>query len=1223
MIIKLGELSIVPMNMEEPVKTTDYSDGHILAHFQKTANELRKIAPKAKDFLYFTAIMMHAAEAAILDDNGTIRKDANGNDVSVKWDVDEKTGSWKWNCTDPNIKPYKNSNADIFPESELKLAYKKWVEKPLCIDHQSSSADHVRGLIIDTYYDDKLKRVIALCALDKLTYPDLARKVSTGYSTSVSMGTAVGRAICTDCGQVAKVESDFCNHMRAKSCYGEINVDLSPIELSIVVNGADPKAKIRHIVAAANSIAKYVDAREERLKGLKSKANSEELLKIKEDLVKTQEKIEALVKEEKELEKEEKEDSNAVSDNNAAYGQGGSLHMKETEIENPHHYAPIDRFASKDLKEMLTNFQERIEKLISTAEQKANLEDSMTTKKAYFMGGGGVNEPAPKQVKYEKEDSDKIRDTEDRQMLQTANMGAVDGLFPGDKEKKAELLRMAAEREARRLKREAALTKAKENSEKRKEAYFLGGGGVNEPTPGKPKYEKEDSDKIRDKEDKQMVGQSPFPGVGKVDGLHPSPESADEKDELKRKEKLSRAGEKLSGKFVKMANLDGSLNTGGSHWNIYAGDKLILTASVAEITGGRADSLYHGVANPDFGRKMISTIRNKGFDNAVSLFKGAQAVPAVAQPGTQPAAPPDAGGAAAVPAMPEMPDMGGMEEELNLDAPAQDEGGEGTPKEQVSAKITELDNVIADLKKAVEALTEEDTTDLDDLNVPKTAGVPLRDMRKTLNGALRKGIKEVVAELSEARNEMRLIDSVYANNNVNKNNSEFVSGMVSEAFAESNSIIRKSRKLREAFVKYARGTETLVKRAHAAAMTKRASGKDDMKHALDRLVEEDELRFNDLKDKRDADRLMAGFDSDGDLDELELLEDDEDFSDEMSVEDTSLAGSWDMTGAARSGKPINYSGWEPTSAPTRKLPERRRGTVTVPRPVDPGKPNRPVKKYQPTRSNRPTTSPDLNDALDVTLEPNGKVTATSTDGTLKDLGLDLDKKAARIALRAKLAQKGLKFSDMLDKSPTAGGVTLKDMKAEGDLAKVEDLKGVHDKMMDVATAPVKVRKTAADIQRLVVAGKIDPKNDFKALIAEGLDADAVKYWKQFYGEAKDGGSQFATELVKEYQAKKTANENEAYKVKLARAYELATDMVSAGLATNVKTAVDDVMKYNDDAFESMKKVVSRGVRKTASAIPVVGHYDSMPNTVVVVPSESKDSDLVKQFERAFSSKKVF
>src|SRR5579871_5049185 len=85
----------------------------ILENFQKFAANLKKIAPKAEDFLYFSAVMMHAAEAAALNDDGTLRKNARGEDVVVGWD--KSNNSWKWTSNDPNIKPYKNSNGDIFP----------------------------------------------------------------------------------------------------------------------------------------------------------------------------------------------------------------------------------------------------------------------------------------------------------------------------------------------------------------------------------------------------------------------------------------------------------------------------------------------------------------------------------------------------------------------------------------------------------------------------------------------------------------------------------------------------------------------------------------------------------------------------------------------------------------------------------------------------------------------------------------------------------------------------------------------------------------------------------------------------------------------------------------------------------------------------------------------------------------------------------------------------
>jgi hypothetical protein len=152
-------------------------DPEYLEQFRKTAASLKKIAPKAEDFLYFSAVMMHAAEAAALHEDGTPKLNAKGEAVAVGWDKSNNT--WRWTSNDPSIKPYKNSNGDIFPEEELVKAHKKWVHKPLCIDHKSSSVDHVRGFIVDTYYDRNLKRVIALCALDKAGYPQLARNVAT------------------------------------------------------------------------------------------------------------------------------------------------------------------------------------------------------------------------------------------------------------------------------------------------------------------------------------------------------------------------------------------------------------------------------------------------------------------------------------------------------------------------------------------------------------------------------------------------------------------------------------------------------------------------------------------------------------------------------------------------------------------------------------------------------------------------------------------------------------------------------------------------------------------------------------------------------------------------------------------------------------------------------------------------------------------------------------
>src|SRR5690606_29140162 len=110
MLIKLGENTVIAT---EDIQDTDSiisdADLQINERMKKFAKELKTIAPQASDFLYFTAVMMHAAEAAILDKDGNVKKNADGSDVTVSW---EKVGkdSVRWVCSDPNIKPYKNSN---------------------------------------------------------------------------------------------------------------------------------------------------------------------------------------------------------------------------------------------------------------------------------------------------------------------------------------------------------------------------------------------------------------------------------------------------------------------------------------------------------------------------------------------------------------------------------------------------------------------------------------------------------------------------------------------------------------------------------------------------------------------------------------------------------------------------------------------------------------------------------------------------------------------------------------------------------------------------------------------------------------------------------------------------------------------------------------------------------------------------------------------------------
>ena len=73
-------------------------------------------------------------------------------------------------------------------------------------------------------------------------------------------------------------------------------------------------------------------------------------------------------------------------------------------------------------------------------------------------------------------------------------------------------------------------------------------------------------------------------------------------NDKKLKEQLKRAS--LRARFVKAANNDGTQNLDNSSWEVYLGDNLLLTASVADISGNRSGLLYDSIATKEFWGKL-------------------------------------------------------------------------------------------------------------------------------------------------------------------------------------------------------------------------------------------------------------------------------------------------------------------------------------------------------------------------------------------------------------------------------------------------------------------------------------------------------------------------------------------------------------------------------------------------------------------------------------------
>jgi hypothetical protein len=410
-------------------------------------------------------------------------------------------------------------------------------------------------------------------------------------------------------------------------------------------------------------------------------------------------------------------------------------------------------------------------------------------------------------------------------------------------------------------------------------------------------------------------------------------------------------------------------------------------------------------------------------------------------------------------------------------------------------------------------------------------------------------MKEAIATLNDHQQELEMIAGMYEKGAVSKSNSEFVGSIVEDALNEAKSALADSFKLMTAFVKYARGTKAIVKRAEIEAELMALAEGDTMSTEFDSHSDSDLMSLiNETNDDLGEVKDMLAEDEDqvNGLDSLDGLESDDLLADDADADaDAADANDVDVDD-------VDANDLKVTPAEVADLPDN--------------------------------------------LKPGTNVQVTA----------GFDSKAGRAAMRAKLAADALgttdmskqKFSDMLGAANSlANGQTKLDVMPSNNLGKVETLPELNKAMLDLAKAPPKVRKEAEVIHKLVSEGTLDP-NDLDALVAEGLDKDAVSYYKKFYGQV-DGGNEFASELVKEHVKAEMEKELNTFKVKMARAYELTYDMVDRGLVTNdrqvISSHVDELMGFNEANFDTLKKVVARhapAMRKEAGRMPQVGMFGS-------------------------------
>ena len=821
----------------------------LVSRMTKLANNIKSIAPKSDDFLYFSIIFLKAAEASLIDNDGLPAKIASG---ETAWGYFDE--NWKWHG---NTKPHKNNNSDIFPESELKKATKEWIGLPLCRDHESSSVDGIRGIILDTHYDEKFKQVVGLCALDKINYPDLARKVETGLVRYGSMGTAVEISICSDCGNNARTQDEYCEHVLGKVAHGEINVGLKPIEYSLVVQPAEPGAVLLKCIASLQSykrefhnygvnnvdemLGRLSAKQAQHLDGIMKTAcgsdgcsqterrnivtsflgnngllggkinksallsseessgldpsmedvrNMVQSLKDIEDLRGTTvspsllDKLQAFVSKEvgevsypegvshstgvPSTEERNPEDvarwsadapqppmhgGDSGPNLNLGEGQGGDL-LARSPVSSEPSLVSVGTTTSDSTLASVGTTNDGVNSTVDSLSINSIMEDIMNESRlrkraelrrriAYHQGGADGVEPNT----YKSEDYKGVRDRQDKQMLQTGNMGGDSGVFPGDSEVKQKLSR--AQLEERRL---------------RRMAYHQGGSEGVEPNT----YKSEDYKGLRDNQDKQMLQTG---NMGGDSGMFPGDSQVKENVHRARRNSSSmnkRAaynGPALRTRFSVRRDRAGRVDRGNSLFEVFAGDKRVIAATAGNIFGPELNDNWEWLRSREYGQEVCKQVRASGLGYVSGLLKSAQdlglpPLPEADEGGLPPLPPggagPEAGPEAGLEPLPD--DLGGLEE-------VQEEEEEESPSEAIDGRLADMESLIDEVRDLVDQLKDQSMADVNvDVNVGDEGsgddtGGELVQLSSNMLGEL----KVSMAELDESADELAMVAETYEN----------------------------------------------------------------------------------------------------------------------------------------------------------------------------------------------------------------------------------------------------------------------------------------------------------------------------------------------------------------------------------------------------------------------------------------------------------------------------
>ena len=684
-------------------------------------------------------------------------------------------------------------NCDIFPESELKVAAKKWIGMPLCRDHESSSVDGIRGIILDAHYDEKFKQVVGLCALDKKNYPDLARKVETGLVRYGSMGTAVETSVCSECGNKAATQKEYCQHVLTRTAHGEINVGLKPIEYSLVVQPAEPGAILLKCLASLDNyrkefisygvddvdsmLGRLSEKQAQHLDTIMKNACGEDGCSIpqRKRIVKSFLSNNGLIKKEGsddltsfahdqnngiiserftdvEAPAEERNIQSGVSTSSNMLGGKGLESFNDFEssnksIKDKSNTSDVPATSVASLKNDLekVSINKILEDIMSQTNLKRRAEERR--KIAYMQGGDSVDDKNYREPAGFKSDkmSETVRNTQDKHLLQDGDMNK---LTREDMALKEKLSRAAlAEARLRRI------------------AYMQGGDSVDDKNYREPAGFKSDkmSETVRNTQDKHLLQDGDMNKLTREDMVLKEKLSR-ASDSSSRIVKKAYAGPSLTTKFTVKRDSNGAINKKASVFEVFSGGKRVIAATAGSIFGSSLPENWEWIKSAEYGKEVCKEIRASGVDYVSSLLKSAQdaaMAPAAPAPDAGAMAPMDAGMAPAEAPMPEMP----AEQPVAEDEGAE-EGGEN-PSKQIDEELTTIEETVSTVRDLVKDLEDSGSSDVD-VNVftdkDKEKGGEGSE-KLALSRSLVQNLKRAYRQLDSSADELAMIAETYENIN--------------------------------------------------------------------------------------------------------------------------------------------------------------------------------------------------------------------------------------------------------------------------------------------------------------------------------------------------------------------------------------------------------------------------------------------------------------------------